>query len=116
MNLRQRTFAVVGGMLLVIAVSVGGYAAGEYNATHPSVLIGDGYVGADQATLQAGDASYGFRSSVRWTDETGSQHDSGWPTCLPRLQAVTGVRFVGATVWAGNIGQAQVVWVDCQGQ
>jgi hypothetical protein len=26
------------------------------------------------------------------------------------------VRFVGTTVWAGNVGQAQVVWVDCQGR
>ena len=116
MSTKQRTLAVVAAVFLVVGVSVGSYAAGEYNATHPSVLIGDGYVGADQASLQVGDTWYGFRSSVSWTDEAGSQHDSGWPACLPKLQIVTGVRFVGATVWAGNVGQAQVVWVDCQGR
>jgi hypothetical protein len=116
MTTSQRTFTVVAAVLLTVAVFGGGYALGENSATHPSVSTGDGYVGADQASFQVGDTWYGFRSSVSWTDEAGGWHDSGWPACLPKLQTVTGVRFVGTTVWAGNVGQAQVVWVDCQGR
>ena len=116
MTTRQRTLTVVAAALLLIVAFGGGYAAGENSATHPSVSIGDGYVGADQASFQVGDTWYGFRSSVSWTDEAGSLHDSGWPACLPKLQTVTGVRFVGTMVWADNVGSAQVVWVDCRGR
>ena len=116
MSPKQRTLTLVAGLLVIVAVFGSGYAAGQYGATHPKVSVGDGYVGADVATFTVGDTSYGFRSSVSWTDQAGSWHDSGWPACLPKLQTVTGVHFVGETVWAGNVGQAQVVWVDCQGR
>jgi hypothetical protein len=51
---------------------------------------------------------------VSWTDSAGFFHDSGWPDCLPKLQAVTGVRFATLTTWVAQVGIAQVVWVDCQ--
>ena len=116
MTKKQRMVTVVAAAVLMIAVFGGGYAAGEKSATHPDVLTGAGYVGADEASFQVGDTWFGFRSSVSWTDQAGSWHDYGWPACLPKLQTVSDVRFVGTTVWAGGIGSTQVVWVDCRGQ
>jgi len=116
MTTKQRTLAVLAAVVITLTVFGAGYAVGDNRATHPPVYTGDGYVGADQASFQVGDMWYGFRSSVAWTDQTGNWHDSGWPVCLPKLQTVSGVRFVGTTIWAGNIGQAQVIWVDCQGR
>jgi hypothetical protein len=106
--------SVLAVVLIVFAAFGVGFGIGGYAGTHPPVYTADGYVGADVASFQVGDTTYGFRSSVSWTDSAGSFHDSGWPECLPRLQAATGVRFAGATMWAGNVGSAQVVWVDCQ--
>jgi hypothetical protein len=116
MTTKQRTLAVLAAVVIILTVFGVGYASGNISATHPPALTGDGYVGADQASFQVGETWYGFRSSVAWTDEAGSWHDTGWPVCLPKLQAVTGVRFVGTTIWAGNVGQTQVIWVDCQGR
>jgi len=101
---------------MVLGVYGLGYLTGSYSTSHPAVLTGDGYVGADQASFQVGDTTYGFRSTVTWTDAAGSLHDNGWPACLPKLQSVSGVRFVAATIWAGGSGSSQVVWVDCQGR
>ena len=37
------------------------------------------------------------------------------PECLPRLQAVTGVRFaVATTTWVGQLGFEPMLWMDCQ--
>ena len=116
MTTKHSIIAGLAALVVAVALFGSGYATGNHAASHPTVLVGDGDVGADQATLQVGDTYYGFRSSVSWTDSAGSFHDQGWPACLPRLQAVTGVRFEGATLWAGNVGFTSVVWVDCQAQ
>jgi hypothetical protein len=101
-------------LLIAVAAFGAGYWIGGDRLGHAPVYTGDGYVGADQASLQVGDTWYGFESSVSWTDSAGSFHDSGWPDCLPKLQAVTGVRFAALTTWVAQVGIAQVVWVDCQ--
>ena len=114
MTAKQRTLAVLAAVVVTLTAFGVGYAVGGNNATHPPVFVADGHVGADQASFQVGDTTYGFESSVSWTDSTGSYHPDGWPACLPKLQTVSAVRFAGATLWAGSVGQAQVVWVDCQ--
>ncbi len=101
--------------VVTVAVFGAGYEAGSSSA-QPQVYTGSGYDGANVATLGVGDTYYGFRDSVSWTDSAGSFHDGGWPDCLPRVQEVSGVRFAGATIWAGGIGLASVVWVDCRSQ
>ena len=104
---------VLGAMLVIAAVFALGYLAGGLRGSQPQVLVGSGYVGGDVASLQAGDTWYGIRSSVSWTDSQGAFHAHGWPDCLPHLQDVTGVRFAGETRWVGEIGTAEVTWVDC---
>ncbi len=111
---KQRALGALVVVLLAVAAFGAGYRVGGDNAAHPPVYVADGYVGADQASFQVGDTSYAFASSVSWTDDAGSFHDSGWPACLAKLQAVSGVRFAAATTWVGAIGLAHVVWVDCQ--
>jgi hypothetical protein len=113
MTTNPRTWALVGLLIAVVAFGVG-FGIGGYAGTHPPVYTGNGYVGGDVATFEVGDTSYGFRSSVSWTDSAGSFHDGGWPECLTKLHAATAVRFAGTTLWAGEVGSAQVVWVDCQ--
>ena len=113
---RQRFLGGLTAVLIVAAAFGIGDRIGSDGATHPPVLVGDGYVGADVASFQVGDTVYGFRSSVNWTDSAGSYHDQGWPACLPKLEAVTGVHFVAQTVWAGGIGATDIVWVDCRGR
>jgi hypothetical protein len=114
MTTRQRSLGALGAVLIVIAAFGAGYRIGGDSATHPPVYTADGHVGADQASFQVGGTTYGFVSSVSWTDSAGSFHDSGWPGCLPKLQLVTGVRFAAATVWVGQAGVSPVLWVDCQ--
>ena len=113
MTTKHRITAGLAALLVAVAVFGAGYLAGGTAATHPTVYVGDGYVGADQATFQVGDTSYGFNSSVSWTDSAGSFHDRGWPACLPKVHEVKGVHFAGAVIWAGGVGLSSVVWVDC---
>jgi hypothetical protein len=102
-------------VLLAVVVAFGaGYWTGGERAMHLPIYTADGYVGADQASFQVGDVTYGFESSVAWTDQAGAEHDSGWPECLPKLQEVKGVRFSAAVLWHETSGIARVVWVDCQ--
>ena len=109
-----RTRGAVLGILLAIAVAfASGYVFATLRSSHPPVMVGSGYVGEAVATLFAGDAAYGFRSSVNWTDVNGSFHDGGWPDCLPRLQEVSGIRFAGEWQWVGDSATAEIVWVDC---
>lgn len=104
----------VAALLVVVVVFGAGYWIGGERAMHLPIHTADGYVGADQASFQDGGVTYGFESSVAWTDRTGAVHDVGWPECLPKLQEVKGVRFAAAVLWYGNSGVARVVWVDCQ--
>jgi hypothetical protein len=114
MALNRRTLGALIALVIVVAAFGAGYRVATVNAERAPVYTGQGYVGADQATFESGDTFYGFTSSVAWTDETGSFHDSGWPACLTKLQEVSSVRFAAQTIWVGQIGTAQVVWVDCQ--
>ena len=102
------------GIALIIAAALGaGYVIGALNGSHQQVFVGSGYVGDDVASLQAGDTWYGLRSSVSWTDSNGAFHANGWPDCLPHLEQVVGIRFAGETRWVGDVGTAEVTWVDC---
>ena len=114
MTTNRRALGAFVVILIVLAAFGAGYRIATVNAERPSVYTGIGYVGEDQATFEAGDTSYGFRSAVSWTDGSGSFHAGGWPECLPKLQAVTGVRFAATTIWVDQIGFSQVVWVDCK--
>jgi hypothetical protein len=100
-------------LALVVAFAAGSWIGGE-RALHLPIYTADGYVGADQASFLVGDMTYGFESSVAWTDSTGAEHEGGWPDCLPKLHEVKGVRFSGAVLWHETSGIARVVWVDCR--
>jgi hypothetical protein len=113
MTKKRRTWALA-GVLIAVAALGAGYLIGADAGAHPPVYTASGYVGADQASFLVGDTTYGFRSSVSWTDSVGSFHDSGWPQCLAKLKEVAGVRFAATTIWVGQVGISQVVWVDCQ--
>ena len=103
-------------LLLLGLVFGAGYWIGGQQALHLPIYTADGYVGADQASFLVGDTTYGFESSVAWTDAAGSDHPNGWPDCLPKLHEVKQVRFSGAVLWHGSSGEAHVTWVDCQNQ
>ena len=91
-----------------------GYVVRNSQPNGLSIYTANGQVGADVASFQVGDTTYGFRDSVAWTDRAGTEHPDGWPDCLPKLQAVEGVRFGGAVIWHRTTGYAQVLWVDCR--
>ena len=114
MRNRRRILAIVGGLVLVVSGFAVGWTARDAAAVGAPVFVGSGRTGDEVATFFVGDAAYGFRSSVSWTDASGSFHEGGWPDCLPHLTDVPHVRFAGMTIWAGGIGTDQVVWVDCR--
>ncbi len=101
-------------VLAVLLAFGAGYWIGDRGATRLQTYTADGYVGADQASFQVGDTTYGFESSVAWRDQTGSEHQAGWPQCLSKLQPVEDVRFAAGVLWYGDSGIARVVWVDCE--
>jgi hypothetical protein len=107
---------VVGAVLIVGAFGAGVVAGstGLIGVRAPTV-IGDGYVGDHVVTFMSGDTSYGVKGSVAWRDAAGSEHADGWPDCLTAGTSVTGIPFVGATVWHGGTGDATILWVDCSG-
>lgn len=111
---RSRALIVV-AVVLALGLSFAlGYLVRNSQPIGLTIYTANGQVGADVASFQVGDTTYGFRSSVAWTDQAGAEHPDGWPDCLPRLQSVQGVRFGGAVVWHGTTGDAQVLWVDCR--
>lgn len=104
--------------LALAAVGVLAFAAGYLvrgaGPVDLTIYTGDGYVGDSQASFTVGATSYGFGSSVPWRDESGSERFQGWPSCLPMLSTVTGIRFAGAVVMHEGVGQGRVLWVDCK--
>ena len=112
-GISRRVFGLIVLVAVVVSFAVV-YAVRGAARLDLQIYTGSGYVGADQASFQVGDTTFGFESSVPWRDQAGSEHDSGWPACLPKLQTVSGVRFGGAVVWHGTSGDARVLWVDCQ--
>jgi hypothetical protein len=90
MTLKQRTLLVLVIVLGVTGAFGAGTWVGGYAATHLPVQVADGYVGEDQASFEVGDTTYGFESSVNWTDNLGAFHDDGWPACLPKVSPVKG--------------------------
>ncbi|HEY7936332.1 MAG TPA: hypothetical protein VID26_04300 [Candidatus Limnocylindrales bacterium] len=116
--MRKRLVAVAAALAVAVVVFLSGLALGSTGVAgvRPATLTGDGYVGQQVASFQSGGTFYGFRASVPWRDASGSEHDGGWPACLTPLTTVEGVRFTGAVVWAGAVGQATVLWVDCSGR
>ena len=111
-------FRIVPRFIAAVLIGVGfllGLALGSTGiiGVRPPVLTGNGYVGAGVVTLFSGGTAYGARDSIPWRGEDGAERDRGWPDCLPATTEVTNVRFVGANVWHGSSGQAQILWVDC---
>lgn len=114
-HVSRLTVLMVAGAVLIAAGAFGaGYGLARGGAEQVPIYTADGHVGADQASFTVGDTTYGFESSVAWRDSTGAEHPGGWPSCLPKLQTVTDVRFAGADLRYGSSGSALVVWVDCQ--
>ena len=111
---RSAWLAAAAAALAMVVVFAAGFLVGKQGPVQLPILTGSGYVGGDQATLQVGDVFYGFESSVAWRDAGGSEHQGGWPACLPKLQSVQDVRFAGADFRWGDTGIARVVWIDCQ--
>lgn len=112
-GLSRRSRIVLMAVALVLAFGLGYVVRGAMR-TELTIYQGDGYVGDDVASFTVGDMTFGFRSSVAWTDRTGTEHPSGWPECLPRLQSVQSVRLGGTVAWHGSNGEALVLWVDCR--
>ena len=112
---RKLSAALAVAVLVVAAAFGAGCRIGGDRALHLPIYTADCHTGADVASCQVGDWWYGFRSTVDWTDSTGSLHDQGWPDCLPRMSEVKAVRIAAAVLWVGGSGISPVVWVDCQG-
>lgn len=100
----------------LVAVAFSSYAVGSGREQRTNVLVGDFYVGAEQATGDIDGWVYGFTDSVSWIDPDGSFHQSGWPTCLDTVGTTERVSF-GELPATGPQGSSwrQVVWVDCRG-
>ncbi len=110
----SRALIVVAAVLALGLSFALGYVVRNSRPIELSIYTANGHVGADVASFQVGDTTYGFQGTVAWTDRAGTEHPDGWPDCLPKLQAVEAVRFGGATIWHGTSGYAQVLWVDCR--
>jgi hypothetical protein len=107
---------VVVVLAVVVAGAVGVWAGSRgVIGFHPGTMTADGSTGDKVITLESGGVSYGAKDSVAWTDSLGAIHDSGWPDCLPPSTVVKGVTFLGGMVWYGDVGQAEILWVDCRG-
>jgi hypothetical protein len=102
-------------VLAVFSVGVVTGSSGVVGLRVPT-STGDGFVGAQVATLWLGDTAYGAEASVAWRDASGAEHESGWPECLSTPGEVKGLRFQGAVAWHENTGIATILWVDCQGR
>lgn len=104
-------------LMVVVVVAVAAFGAGYWmrggEGLHPSVMTADCYSSATGGTCQGNGTAYGFRSTLMWTDSAGVFHSDGWPDCLPHMQQVS-VRIAAGTVWVGDSGTAEVLWVDCQ--
>lgn len=114
--MRQRLGVTAASLAVVVVVFLAGVTLGSTGivGVRPSVMTADGgYVGQQTATLTADGVAYGLHASVPWRDATGADVDRGWPACLEQSSVPQGVRFTGAVVWAGSVGQAEVLWVDC---
>ena len=105
-------------LMVVVVVAVAAFGVGYWirgdGEMHPPIYTADCSTGAAVASCQVGDTTYGFRSTVSWTDSTGSFHDDGWPECLPHMQTAKAVRFAANVVWVGSMGTSRILWVDCQ--
>jgi hypothetical protein len=111
----RSTVLIAAAAVLIAAGAFGaGYGLARDGPARVPIYTAGGYVGVDQASFQVGDTTYGFEGSVAWRDPTGTEHDGGWPSCLPKLQTVQGIRFAGADLRYDAFGNALVVWIDCQ--
>ena len=98
---------------------VGALAAGSLGFLLGSIApqtverTGQAYVGNHMASIKADGTYYGLRDSVAWTDESGTFHDDGWPTCL-KMGASPTVRFETARVKVEGTSFDAVVYLDCR--
>ena len=103
-------------VLAVCLAAVLGFIAGEHHQPGITVLRGVAYVGLDEASVTVGGWTYGIdgASNVTWVDDQGSEHTSGWPSCL-RPGNIVPITF-GEIPWTAPDGSGlrQVVWVDCK--
>lgn len=103
--------------VLVIAAAFGaGYSFRGNNGLHPPIYTADrcDTSGEISGSCFVGSTGYGFESPPSWTDSGGVFHDSGWPTCLPPMGEIKGLRIAADWLYLGPIGETHVFWVDCQ--
>ena len=105
-------------LMVAVVVGVAAFGVGYWirgdGELHPPIYTADCHTTSDAASCTVGNTTYGFRSDVLWTDNTGSSHEDGWPECLPHFQTVKAVRFAASVVWIGTSGSSVVLWVDWQ--
>ena len=110
-----------GVAVAVVVAAVFGFAAGAVLGSQGTfgirvgTSVGDAVVGEHVVTISANGRSYGATGSVSWRDSSGTSYLDGWPACLSAPGEVKGLRFVGTTVWNGEIGADTDLWVDCEG-
>ena len=107
----------LGAIVLALAAFGVGVFVGSLGliGVRPPLMLGDGYAGERQVSITVGDTVYGASDSVAWRDAGGSEHMDGWPDCL-HPGTVSRIPIRAAVVWSDNVGQAQILWVDCSGR
>jgi hypothetical protein len=112
--LRNSLFALVA--VLVVAAAFGaGYVIRGSSGLHPAIYIADRCdTGETGGSCFVGGTGYGFETPPNWTDSGSVFHDSGWPTCMPQMSSVKGLRIAADWLYVGSVGKAVVFWVDCR--
>jgi hypothetical protein len=112
------------GVLIAVAVGVGGYLLGHKRSdqslvTSAGVALasqggGTAWLGAGQPVDRATGFAYSLPQSVEWTDADGSVHEASHPTCLPYDHPVR-VKNMKALEFSTPAGLTTgvVVWVQC---
>jgi len=107
---------LISAVLLMLVVASLAYSLGADGRVRQVTLTGDAYVGLKEFSVRVGGWSYGASDTVRWIDNSGSTHDSGWPDCLGTPGTTVHVKFGAIPVTAPtSVSWRQVVWVDCRG-
>lgn len=103
----MRVWSVAAMGFVAVVVGACGGAGG------PAVLTGRADAGEGGLSISTGDFTYGGGYGFAWTDEGGTWHDRGRPTCLP-TGASRQVRFAATEVTVDGATWRPIVWVDCR--
>jgi len=111
----RRAVIVLAAAVLLAAVALTAFLAGEHQPRPFTVLTGTATVGDHEATVIVAGWAYGIEGSVMWVDQQGSLHDEGWPSCLSTPGRTVPISFGEVPVTAQDgTSWRQVVWVDCR--